>query len=285
MKINGTDRRAGTPGFWALSRQAAAFYLGLMMACAVSWPAQAQWSSLRANNRSAPAQRAAPRGAPPAARGFEAQRGQPAREAARPAERGEAQRGVAEHGGFERGRVERGEVEHGRVGEPRATGREFFGHEEHERQRWDLDEDRYHAYPWFGINPGFVISTLPPGYDQVYVGGNPYYYDQGLYYQPGASGYVVVSPPIGAMVPQLPPGAEPIQAGAIEYYYAGGAFYVQQPQGFLVVTPPPGISITTLPPGAAPVAINGTLYYQADGAYFLPMFQNGITVYTTVQPP
>lgn len=244
----------------------AAVGLSTTLICSLCLPARAQWSSLRGNNRSAPAARTSPRAAQPAFRGHEDEH---------------AQRPAVEAG---REREEHREMERGRVVEPGRTGREAFEHWAPERRHWDIDEDRHHAYPWFGINPGFVIGTLPPGYDQIYVGGNPYYYDQGVYYQPGASGYVAVTPPIGAVVPQLPPGAEPIQVGPTTFYYAGGAFYVQQPQGFLVVTPPPGISVTTLPPGATPVNINGVMLYQADGAYFQPMIQGGITVYTTVQP-
>lgn len=153
-----------------------------------------------------------------------------------------------------------------------------------ERRRWDIDGERSHSYFWFGYHPGMFINTLPPDYSQIYVGGNPYYYDQGVYYQTGPSGYVVVTPPLGAIVPQLPPGAAPIPYGPTVYYYAAGAFYVQQPQGFTVVAPPPGIAITELPPNAQPVSINGMLYYQANGLYFLPEMQNGVTVYVTAQP-
>ena len=153
-----------------------------------------------------------------------------------------------------------------------------------EHPRWDVHEESRHAFFWDRFHPGIVIGALPFGYNQIYVSGNPYYYYQGVYYENGPSGYVVVTPPLGALVPALPPGAEAVTAGPTVYYYAGGAFYVQVPQGFQVVSPPPGVTIPELPPNAAPVIINGAQYYQADGAYFLPVMDNGVIVYTTVQP-
>lgn len=153
-----------------------------------------------------------------------------------------------------------------------------------ERRSWGIDDERRHSYFWFDHHPGMVLNVLPPAYSQIYVGGNPYYYDQGVYYQPAPSGYVVVTPPLGALVAQLPPGAEAIPYGPTVYYYGAGAFYVQNPQGFMVVEPPPGIAVTELPPNAQQVMMNGILYYQADGIYFLPQMQNGVTVYVTARP-
>ncbi len=157
-------------------------------------------------------------------------------------------------------------------------------HATREHRHEDIDRDRWHSYPWYGFHPGMIAPALPPGYESIYVGGTPYYYDQGVYYESGPSGYVVVTPPVGAAVPALPPGAEAVPVGSTVYYYAGGAFYQQQPQGFMVVTPPLGVTVSELPPGAAPVLINGIQYYQAEGAYFMPSMQGGVTVYTTVQP-
>ncbi len=211
----------------------------------------AQWGSVRANNRSE--HQEAP-GAPAPAREHPAEvwRGGH-RELAGPREHEDARRHA--------------ELEHA------------------ERNRHlDIDADRRHSYFWYGYHPGMIINALPPAYTQVYVGGIPYYYDQGVYYEASPSGYVVVAPPPGAVVPSLPPGAEAVAAGSTVYYYAGGAFYLPQPQGFLVVNPPLGVTVTELPPNATPVIINGMQYYQAGGAYFLPIMQGGVTVYTTVQP-
>ena len=236
----------------------------------------ASWGSIRANNHSARQAPAAPRQAPAAPR-TEAAAPSRGREVETTRRREPAPEINRDHEGAFQARPERREVNE-------RDRRPEFEHEFRTRRHFDFDEDRRHSYFWFGYNPGMVLGTLPPAYSEVYVSGNPYFYDQGVYFQPGPSGYVVVSPPLGAGVAALPPGAEPIQVGPTTYWYAGGAFYVQQPQGYVVVSPPPGITVSELPPGAQQVVLNGAIYYQADGAYFQPMMQDGVTVYTTVQP-
>jgi len=247
--------------------------LGLGAALLLPTAQAATWDSIHGNNRSEQehgghisAPSATPRGreAEPARRpSVEPNRGRP-----NPIIN-EGERGRDVHGG------ERG-IE--------AERHEHLEDAARERRRWDIDDERRHSYSWFGFHPGMVLNVLPPGYSQVYVAGNPYYYDQGVYYQSAPSGYLVVTPPVGAIVAQLPPGAEGIPYGPTVYYYGAGAFYVQTPQGFMVVTPPPGMAVTDLPPNAQQVMMNGVLYYQADGTYFLPQMQNGVTVYVTARP-
>ena len=55
--------------------------------------------------------------------------------------------------------------------------------------------------------PGLVISVLPPYYSTVWIGGNPYYYADNVYYtwQPDQNGYAVVDAPDGADQPSTPP--------------------------------------------------------------------------------
>ncbi len=234
--------------------------------------AHGQWGSIRGNNRSvehhaAPAARSAPA----------APRGTISRA---PAETPRAfEHGGGEHRGFA------GPIggEHRGFEHSEAPHRDF-DREMREHRHLDIDADRRHGFFWFGWHPGMVINTLPPDYTPLYVGPTPYYYDQGVYYESSPSGYVVVTPPIGAIVPQLPPGAEAIPVGPTVYYYAAGAFYVQQPQGFMVVAPPLGVTVSMQPPGATAVNINGTNFYHAGGAYFLPVMQDGVTVYETVRP-
>ena len=58
------------------------------------------------------------------------------------------------------------------------------------------------SYSWWGLGGflsglavGSYVTTLPPRYETVQVGGVPYYYYDGYYYQSGPSGYMVVAPP------------------------------------------------------------------------------------------
>jgi len=230
--------------------------LVVLLACVADCPPLfASWGSIRANNRSQP----------------QVSRGEQARG---PVREGEARERVA---------PSRPEIRE----EPRGHGvdREEIEHEQRELRRTDIDRDRDGAYFWSHYRQGMVISSLPPGSVPLSVGVTPYYYDQGVFYENSPSGYVAVTPPVGAVVAAPPPGAEALAVGTQVYYYAGGSFYVQQPQGSFVVTPPPlGVVVNTLPPGAVPVTINGALYYEADGAYFVPVMENGVTAYETAQP-
>jgi hypothetical protein len=116
---------------------------------------------------------------------------------------------------------------------------------------------------------------------QLYVGGLPFYYDDGIYYQQMGDDYQAVYPPVGANLTGLPDGAIEIDAGNITYYYAGGAFYVQQGSGYVIVATPIGVTVPELPPGAVQVSVNNGVVYQFNGIYYQPVFVNGVTQYTT----
>jgi hypothetical protein len=85
---------------------------------------------------------------------------------------------------------------------------------------------RYNHYgPAFGIS----IGVLPFGYSQFFIGNNPFYYYDGIYYRPGNSGgYVVTQPPLGAMVKKLPSGAKVTVIDGQKYYVLGGTFYQEK---------------------------------------------------------
>ncbi len=254
--------------------------LSSVMVSPLGWAAA--WGSIRANNASHSESHSAPvvggHTGPPA--GTISRAPEPSRGWQRPAQPTgrtyEENRAPAHRG--------RGEMSHRPEVEARRNIPVISHDEDRDRRRWDIETERHNAYYWSGFHSGAFLNALPFGYVPVYVSGIPYFYYQGVYYQQEPSGYMVVTPPIGAVVPELPPGAEPIYVGTTVYYYAAGAFYVQEPQGFLVVVPPPGITVPYLPSGAVETNINGQLYYQADGAYFLPVMQDGTTAYLTVQP-
>jgi hypothetical protein len=156
---------------------------------------------------------------------------------------------------------------------------------EADRRRMDIDADRRQSFFWSDFHAGMRINRLPDGYRRIGIRGHPYFYFEGVYYDDGPSGYVIVAPPLGAIIPELPPGAESVVIGDTIYYYVAGAFYIQQANGYVVVAAPLGVTVSELPPDAVPVNINGTVYYVADGAYYLPVMQNGVTAYLTVQQP
>ncbi|WP_009961361.1 DUF6515 family protein [Verrucomicrobium spinosum] len=96
----------------------------------------------------------------------------------------------------------------------------------------DIDvHNRYYGRSGFvagavtGLAVGAAIATLPRGYRTVYVGSVPYAYSGGVYYQSAASGYVVVDPPVGAIIPELPAGAVVTVRSGVNYYVVNQVYY------------------------------------------------------------
>ncbi len=86
-----------------------------------------------------------------------------------------------------------------------------------------------HAYVHFGPAFGFRLNVLPFGYSRIYVGGTPYYYNEGVYYRSyNKSSYEVVAPPLDAVVNKLPPNASVTVIDGQKYYQLGGTFYQEE---------------------------------------------------------
>ena len=147
----------------------------------------------------------------------------------------------------------------------------------------DVEADVHRAHVWDDFAFGRRLRTLPVGFLNFQVGGAPYWYSDGIYYQQATDGYQEVYPPTGAEVPEPPDGAIEIDGGGGQvYYYAGGAFYEQQADGsYAIVSTPIGVVVPELPPGAAPITINGSIAYQFNGIDYEPIFVNGVTQYQT----
>jgi hypothetical protein len=244
----------------------------------------ADWGSLHGNNRSAPAPSVAPRPQPPANRAPQPGIRPEPQPVVRAPEPRQAVQPVQEQP-HAVNRVQPAPVAVDRAREqPQAAARTSAG--EADRRRMDIDEDRSQSFFWSDFHAGMRIDRLPDGYRRFDVRGHPYFYYEGVYYDGGPSGYVIIAPPVDADNSDLPPGAETVEVGGTVYYYAAGAFYIQQPDGsYIVVAPPMGVTVTMLPPDAVSVVINGTVYNQADGTYYLPVMQNGVTAYLTVPQP
>src|SRR5262249_48097700 len=149
----------------------------------------------------------------------------------------------------------------------------------------DVEVDAHRRHFWNDFVFGRHLATLPFGFLNLQIGGVPYYYYGGVYYQPIDGGYQEVYPPVGAAIPQPPDGAVEIDAGGQIYYYAGGAFYLMQPDGTYSIAPTPiGVVVPELPPGAVEVSVNGAIAYQFNGIYYQPVFVNGVTEYQTFMP-
>ncbi len=149
----------------------------------------------------------------------------------------------------------------------------------------DNDEDIHHGGGFAHGAPvrairGQRVHDLPQHVSIIFNNQNYFYDDYGNCYQQQDGDYVVVQPPVGAVVPALPPGIVTVVVGPTTYYYLDGVFYVAQDNSFAVVNPPPGIVVPDLPAGANQVVVNGNLCYQFDGFNYQPSIQDGVTVYT-----
>ncbi len=148
--------------------------------------------------------------------------------------------------------------------------------------------------------PGYVIRRIPSAAFTLTLGGIAYFYVDGLFYHHYPHGYVVVRPPIGAIVPALPLGYLIVTLHGTNYYYHEHTYYVwdRRASGYRVVEEPadtddtlsvdevalymPGNIVEHLPDGAESIMIGGVQYYEYKRIYFMPSVQNGVVVYIVV---
>ena len=72
---------------------------------------------------------------------------------------------------------------------------------------------------------GHVVKTLPRGHAKVVVRGVTYHSHGGVFYRPQATGWVVVAPPMGAVLTALPPGARLVRVKGVRYHLHNGVHY------------------------------------------------------------
>lgn len=116
------------------------------------------------------------------------------------------------------------------------------------------DWDRHGGPRWGGHHHEVVVHRLPPGYTSVLVAGLALLYAEGLFYRHTPAGYVVIQPPVGAVVPVLPPGYTTVVMNGIPYYYYGYTYYAPSPNGYVVVQPPVAAASVIAPPVITPLA-------------------------------
>lgn len=150
----------------------------------------------------------------------------------------------------------------------------------------DVNVDVHGHQFWHDFSRGRRFDHLPGGYFSLNIGGLPYFYYGGIYYQSVPGGYEEVYPPVGAVITAPPPGSyEVIAPDGTVFYYAAGAFYQQQPDGtFALVQTPLGVVVPELPPGAVQTVVNGIVAFQFNGVFYQPVFVNGVTQYQTFVP-
>ncbi|HSM60896.1 MAG TPA: DUF6515 family protein [Longimicrobiales bacterium] len=132
---------------------------------------------------------------------------------------------------------------------------------------------------------GTAIDVLPDGYVTVAVGGAPYYYHRGMFYQRHRHGYVVVAAPIGAVVMMPPPGHVIVMVERDPYAYYRGYFYRQRGPGWVVVPGPPGAFVRRIPEGAVTRRVGNVEYKEYAGVYYRPAIRSGDRGWQVAEPP
>lgn len=97
--------------------------------------------------------------------------------------------------------------------------------------------------PW---NRGICIARLPGAYISLAVAGAEFFYCAGLYYRYTTAGYIVIEPPIGAVIPVLPDGYSVVYVNGLPYYYYSNIYYTVAPAGGYVVVNPTVETTTTV---------------------------------------
>jgi hypothetical protein len=118
----------------------------------------------------------------------------------------------------------------------------------------------------------------------VTVGGIGYLYDHGVFWMLPGPPYVVVTPPLGAVVAALPAAAYPVHSATGSLFYYFGGFYEPKGGAFEVVRPPAGTLVSYLPDGYQQEQSpkGGTLYTFGPMA-FKPVFVQGVLVYRVAE--
>lgn len=120
----------------------------------------------------------------------------------------------------------------------------------------------------------------------VYAGKAPYDYRDGVYHvKKSVTCYVIVPPPIGAVIPSLPEGTQKVRRADETYLYYVGGFYRKTRKGYEVVAAPVGATVTYAPKGALGKVFGGRTYYVYGGVYYRPRFVGGLTLYQVVARP
>ena len=179
---------------------------GLAALCALVPAAQADWGSVRANNRSE-------RRPEPAHR--EAERVAERRRLDIEAERRHAFYWAGYHPGLTVSILPVGYVQVS-VG---ATGYYYY-------DGVYLQPTTTGCYAVVAPPVGVIVPQLPDGAEAITMGPTTYYYAGGAFYLQQPTGFAVVPAPLGVTVTGLPPGATPVVINGVMYYMADPNYYM-----------------------------------------------------------
>ena len=109
-------------------------------------------------------------------------------------------------------------------------GEHHEGHHGEHHERYHHEGNYYHH--------GTKYYRLPEGHTYFRHGGVDYHYWDGAYYTKRDKEYVVVPPPIGAVIPTIPQGCVPSTIEGKACYICNDVTYLATPQGYQIVEEP-----------------------------------------------
>jgi hypothetical protein len=119
--------------------------------------------------------------------------------------------------------------------------------------------DRRHHHDRYYPPPGHTVKVLPRDHHLVVHRHVTYHYHNhsGVWYRRAGTHFVVVLPPVGAIVPVLPAHFTIVWVAGVPYYYAGGVYYIWHPERrvYVVTEPPKDADIEETPPVAEPLFV------------------------------
>jgi hypothetical protein len=101
-------------------------------------------------------------------------------------------------------------------------------------------KDSYSSLPPYPFVLSAPVAILPQGAITIGVGDETYYYSHGSFYKMVEliQEYVLVPPPIGAVIFTIPQGYQLMLIDGESYYQYGGVFYKRVLDGYRVIYPP-----------------------------------------------
>ena len=142
----------------------------------------------------------------------------------------------------------------------------------------------YHPYYYNGYRSfGFFSAFLGVGAFSFMLNSQPYYYDEGVYYQPYNNGYRVIAPPISASVNRLPDGYTLLTVDNDTFYYYAGTFYIRNNGTYIVVEAPAGAVVYDLPEGVTELRAGDITYLQYNNVIYQPITLDGREAYEVVE--
>ena len=99
--------------------------------------------------------------------------------------------------------------------------------------------DSYYLSPYPNLFSQ-LIANLPQGSITITVGQETYYYGNGIFFQKviREQKYIIVPPPIGAVVFSIPQDYQIMLMNGMSFYENHGIYYKRVIEGFKVIYPP-----------------------------------------------